>query len=139
MIDAFTRYLGTSDGMAVLFVLDVFIKATLLVVAAWLATSMLRRASAAVRHRVWGLAFASLLLLPVLPAFMPGWRLPIVPGLGKTRTANPALSLEVQPTASRSLELHRPGMVPSLPGLSTESVPPISAASRSASRSPGAR
>ena len=44
--------------------LDTGVKATVLLVVALLATALLRRASAAVRHRVWCLAFAGLLLLP---------------------------------------------------------------------------
>ncbi len=138
MIDVLTRDLAATDGAAVLFLLDIFLKATLLIVAAWLATSLARQSSAAVRHRIWGLAFAGLLLLPVPPAFLPGWRLPIVPALGNTQTASPSLSPQVQRTASRSLELDRPGMIPDLPEQYTELVPPIPAHSSSTSRSANA-
>ncbi|HEV3339558.1 MAG TPA: M56 family metallopeptidase, partial [Pirellulales bacterium] len=61
------------------FLLDAAAKATVLLVAATLATALLRRSSAAVRHRIWCLTFAALILLPGLSAALPEWRLAVLP------------------------------------------------------------
>ena len=53
--------------------LDCAAKSVLILTLAGLAVLCLRRASAAVRHLVWFLAVASLLLLPVLSCLLPGW------------------------------------------------------------------
>ena len=60
-----------------LLLVEVAIKVTLLALAGYLATWLLGRWSAAVRHRVWTLVFVSLLALPVILVALPGWRLPI--------------------------------------------------------------
>ncbi|HEV3339561.1 MAG TPA: M56 family metallopeptidase [Pirellulales bacterium] len=61
------------------FLLDAAAKATVLLVAATLATALLRHSSAAVRHRIWCLTFAALVLLPGLSAALPEWRLAVLP------------------------------------------------------------
>ena len=48
-----------------LFVLDVIVKATVLLAIALLVSSLLRSKPAAIRHRVWCLAFCGLLGLPL--------------------------------------------------------------------------
>lgn len=48
-------------------------KGTLLVTAAWALAIASRGASAAWRHRVWGLTFAALCLLPLLSLTVPSW------------------------------------------------------------------
>ncbi|HEX7449542.1 MAG TPA: M56 family metallopeptidase [Pirellulales bacterium] len=58
---------------------DVIVKATVLLLLSMLAAAIWRRSSAAVRHRVWCLAFAALLLLPALSAGLPEWRLEVLP------------------------------------------------------------
>lgn len=58
---------------------DALVKATLVLAAAWLAAGLLRAASAAHRHRLWCVALAGLLLLPVLSASLPAWQLAILP------------------------------------------------------------
>ncbi len=75
-----------------LFLVDVAAKATLLLVVALLATWILRRSSAAVRHRVWGLTMGSLVLLPALSWMLPTWRLPILPA-GTGPDANRAAAI----------------------------------------------
>ena len=59
----------------------VVLKATIILGIAWLATTLLRRASAALRHGVWSLALGSLLLLPLLSVFMPSWSLDLPEGI----------------------------------------------------------
>lgn len=58
---------------------DVLIKATLLLLVVTVADRVLRQASSAVRHRIWGIAFVALLLLPIMSATVPLWRLAILP------------------------------------------------------------
>ena len=53
------------------FMADVLLKATLILLAVTLVDRVLQRASAAVRHRMWSMAFVALLLLPVLSATVP--------------------------------------------------------------------
>ena len=59
--------------------LDATVRATVLLTVAWLADRMLRRSSAAVRHRVWASVLIGLLTLPVLSRLLPGWSLPVLP------------------------------------------------------------
>jgi len=58
---------------------DAAAKATIVLCLATAAATALRRSSAAVRHRLWGLALGALALLPILSWSLPGWRLPILP------------------------------------------------------------
>ena len=79
MSDTFAWFTTAARDSAALLLLDTVLKATVLLIVAYLAAALLHRASAAVRHRVWCLAFSGLLLLPVLSSLLPGWRAPIRP------------------------------------------------------------
>src|SRR2546421_6389618 len=57
-----------------LLLLDSAIKGTALLVLAAIATLILRRDSAATRHLVWLLALVAMLVVPVLSALLPQWR-----------------------------------------------------------------
>ena len=57
---------------------DALIKVTFVLGLAGIATVVLGRSSAAVRHLVWTLALSSALMLPVLSIALPRWQLPIV-------------------------------------------------------------
>lgn len=81
MIDTFTASGAAATDAVGSFLLDTILKGTVLSILACVAATLLRRASAAVRHRVWCLAFLGLLLLPALLVALPAWRVPIVPGL----------------------------------------------------------
>src|SRR5262245_10846062 len=59
-----TLWIGVADAIA---------KATLLFLAAGLASFLLRRRSAALRHMIWTLTLASVLVLPVLSIALPHW------------------------------------------------------------------
>jgi hypothetical protein len=59
--------------------LDVLVKATVLLLAAMLADRAMSRGSVATRHRLWSTAMLMLLLLPILSATVPQWRLAILP------------------------------------------------------------
>ncbi len=68
------------------------LKASLLLGAAGVAAWLLRGASAAARHGVWCFALLGLLLLPLLSAMLPAWRVAALPSL-------PAASLSEWPFA----------------------------------------
>jgi beta-lactamase regulating signal transducer with metallopeptidase domain len=54
------------------------LKASPLLLAAWGATALLRRASAATRHFVWVLAIGGTLALPVIAALLPRWEVGVL-------------------------------------------------------------
>lgn len=64
--------------MSAIWIVSTLVKGTLLLLAAIVVVAALRRASAAVRHLVWGTVIASLLVLPLVSAVLP-WQLSIVP------------------------------------------------------------
>src|SRR5260370_1332379 len=53
------------------------LKATVILIAAAGLCFILRRAAAATRHLVWPVAFAALLLLPILSRVTPAWTAPV--------------------------------------------------------------
>ena len=87
--------LSLPDTPAMLPVLVVLVKATILLLLTLLGAAALRRASAGARHIVWTGALAGLVLLPVLSRWMP-WRLAIVPSAVGTmlQTAQPMSNAE---------------------------------------------
>jgi beta-lactamase regulating signal transducer with metallopeptidase domain len=54
------------------------VRATVLLLAAWLATRLMHRASAATRHLIWTSSIAGVLTLPLLGAVVPAWNVPVV-------------------------------------------------------------
>ncbi len=69
---------GLSSASSLLLV-DFAVKGTALLVLAAIAALILRRDSAATRHLVWLMAMVSMLVVPVLSAILPQWR--VLPGL----------------------------------------------------------
>lgn len=57
------------------FAADVVIKATAILLAAWALCTIMPSAPSSRRHLIWFLSLASVLLLPVLGAVLPEWRL----------------------------------------------------------------
>ena len=53
---------------------DAAVRGLLLLALAGLATALMRRASAAARHWVWLLGLVGMMVLPVLSAVLPAWR-----------------------------------------------------------------
>lgn len=74
-----------TDAMAVIL-LDALIKGIVLVAAAGLAGLALRRASAASRHLIGVLGMVGLVILPLLSAGLPRWRVAMLPASGVQRT-----------------------------------------------------
>src|SRR5437868_718806 len=68
---------GASSLLSALLV-DSAVKGTAFLVLACVAAVLLRRDSAAARHLVWLLALVAMLLVPVLSAVLPHWR--VLPG-----------------------------------------------------------
>jgi len=68
---------------------EIAAKATLILLLTALVAALLWRASAAVRHLVWCVGVAGVLVLPLLSAFVPAWELPLLPA--SSAAAPPAL------------------------------------------------
>ena len=79
MFDSFDHIARILPATASSVLLDVLVKATALLIAAVILDRLLRKASAALRHRMWCLTFVGLLALPLLAAILPAWRIPILP------------------------------------------------------------
>lgn len=86
------------------------IRATVLLLGAWLATRALRRTSAATRHLIWASAVAGVLTLPVLAAVVPVWNVPLISMVTTTDlplesvapSATPKVAANAVPTPSSS-------------------------------------
>ncbi len=92
--------LDTSSMIA--FLLEITLKGTLVLAAAGLAASLLKSASAAVRHLIWSTTLVLLLVLPVFVAFTPSYDLPVLPSELSQFPVERALSLQTEP--SRAVE-----------------------------------
>jgi hypothetical protein len=64
-----------------LAVIDVIVKATVLLVAGFGLQRLTRRASAASRHAVWVAIFVALIVLPAMRVAGPAWRVHVLPAL----------------------------------------------------------
>ncbi len=81
---------------------SLFAKGTVLLLAAWTACSLLRRASAATRHLIWAAALVAVLLLPVLSLSLPRWNVAVAPHAAVSPAAPPLAAAPV-PSADASL------------------------------------
>ncbi len=66
---------------------DTAARGTVLLMTAFMVTSMNHRWSAAIKHRIWSLTMFSLLLLPAVAWLLPSWQLPIWPANPQTSRA----------------------------------------------------
>ena len=90
------------------------LRATVVLLAAWGATYLLRRGSAATRHLVWTAAVTAVLVLPLLSIALPRWNVPVVditanldaPLDGATR--QPAIAREADPRPAATREPKAP-------------------------------
>ena len=91
-----TPILAANSMYLLLVMLDVAVKAFVLIAVAGLITLLLRRASAAMRHLAWTLALVSLVLLPVLSITMPQLQIPILPaGVSGIVKSEPAAGMAI--------------------------------------------
>ena len=58
---------------------EVALKGTMLLGIAMAAAILLRRSTATIRHMVWSMSLAGLLIVPVLALMLPGWSVPLLP------------------------------------------------------------
>jgi HEAT repeat protein/beta-lactamase regulating signal transducer with metallopeptidase domain len=78
---------------------NVSVKVTIILTAVWLATRLLRRGSAAVRHLVWVTGVAGILILPLAWLILPAWYVPLLARSGVL----PAAEFTVPSGAARSV------------------------------------
>ena len=87
------------------------VRSTALLGIAALLTLVLCRRSAAIRHLVWGLALAGVLILPLAGAVLPGVPVPVPQALADALPASPVATADVAPTRE-SLPLAPPATDP---------------------------
>ncbi|HJQ70762.1 MAG TPA: M56 family metallopeptidase [Blastocatellia bacterium] len=98
-----TSQLLTSGGEPALFLLDMALKATAIILAAIALSLALRRASAATRHLLWSASLVGLLALPVLAYWLPDWRVAVLPESFSTVKSNsiaPDVEVVAQPVTA---------------------------------------
>jgi beta-lactamase regulating signal transducer with metallopeptidase domain len=78
MIDSLLQATNVWSDELSLAVLVFALRATVLLLAALVATRILRNSSAATRHLVWSVAVAGVVALPVLTIVVPAWNVPVV-------------------------------------------------------------
>ena len=108
---------GLSSASSLLLV-DSAVKGTALLVLAAIAAMILRRDSAATRHLVWLLAMVAMLVVPVLSAMLPQWRVlpdwagispkPAVVATSPPAIARPADGAVELPRNAEPVEVDRP-------------------------------
>ena len=81
--------LVSPSGSALHALLELSIRATIVLVAAWAATACLRRAPAALRHALWCAALGAVLALPALSFALPAWHLSLPSSLAPAAPALP--------------------------------------------------
>src|SRR3989442_11542823 len=103
-----------------LLLVDSAVKGTALLVLAASAALILRRVSAATRHLVWLLAMVAMLVVPVLSALLPQWRVlpewagmspePVVVATSPPSIARPADDAVELPQQAAPVEAERPSV-----------------------------
>ncbi|MEO1526813.1 MAG: M56 family metallopeptidase, partial [Planctomycetota bacterium] len=99
------------------FALDLVAKATLVLIGVIVSDSLfVRNASAAIRHRLWSLAFISLLLLPILSLTVPTCRIAVLPNAWeRPPEAPPRTSAVISEPRIKSIASLAPTGAPSPP------------------------
>ncbi len=93
------------DVSSLWLALDIVLKATLVLAMAAVVTIMLRKSSAALRHRVWAMAFAVLLMLPLANTLLPGLSWRVVPPEWKVANAINSVR-HAQPPVAGDINVH---------------------------------
>ena len=102
-----------------LLLVDSAIKGTVLLMLAAVAALILRRDSAATRHLVWLLAIVAILVVPVLSAMLPQWRVlptwmssaqPVVAEVSPPSVVSPTIGVRELPQRVASVEVERPAI-----------------------------
>ncbi len=103
--------------------IDLALKATVVLTLAWGASFALRRSSAAVRHRLWGLALCGLLALPLLTWLLPTWRISVLPAQQLSVESSQAV-LPSHSVANTVPEFDRTALDVPIPDREVEQKPP---------------
>jgi beta-lactamase regulating signal transducer with metallopeptidase domain len=117
-------------------VLAFALRGTVILLGAWGATRLLRRASAATRHAVWTSAIAAVLVLPLLSATIPAWNVPVFTITARTDVAEPVES-NAAPTSPTPVITRQPNAqqnTQSAPSAVISGAGPMAATSISADR-----
>jgi beta-lactamase regulating signal transducer with metallopeptidase domain len=101
---------------------DLLLKASVVLLVAWIATRSLWWTSAAIRHAIWCLAFLALMVLPALERVLPSWGLD---SLVSQQTVAP--SETASPTVPVVAEVAVSAQVPPAPAPPPAARPPIEA------------
>lgn len=75
--------------------LELTIKAILILSVAGFLSVWLRNASAALRHTIWSMALGGLLALPLLTFVVPAWRVAILPAPNQTGELQRVATIEI--------------------------------------------
>jgi beta-lactamase regulating signal transducer with metallopeptidase domain len=98
MIESLFQSSGSWSEQLSVGLLIFAVRATLILLAAFLVTRLIRGTSAATRHLVWTAAVAGVLVLPLLSAVLPSWNVPVVTIRAKLDAPiDAALGSEVRP------------------------------------------
>lgn len=122
--------------------LDVALKATLILLVAAVLALVLRRTSAALRSLLWSATFGALLALPLLLATLPAWRSPLVPDVGwrsatgptESSIATTVVAARAPARAVRPAHAAPAGEVPTVPLSSERAIPVELCAARALGR-----
>ena len=87
--------------------LDLAIRASVLLLLAWLATSVLRTRSASMRASIWTAAFTALLALPIVSVVVPAWQIPVL---------QQRVESAVTPVTPGAIDRDNEPAIPSTPG-----------------------
>lgn len=87
--------MDSSTGFSLAVVSGIALKTALVLIVASLVTAIMHRRSAAARHMVWALALGGALVLPVLSAVVPVWRIAIPHALMPMSAPNDPVSVDV--------------------------------------------
>ncbi|HEX8391679.1 MAG TPA: hypothetical protein VF665_04900, partial [Longimicrobium sp.] len=79
------------------------LKATLILALTAAASTLLWRASAAVRHMVWCVGVVCVLALPVFSVLIPAWEVPILPAAASASTARAPSALDAVASADNAV------------------------------------
>ncbi|HEY2840725.1 MAG TPA: hypothetical protein VGJ26_16330, partial [Pirellulales bacterium] len=112
-------------GTSSLWLVDSAVKGTALLLLAAVATLFLRRDSAATRHLVWLLAIVAMLIVPVLSALLPQWRVlpewanvsrePVVVAANQAFSAGPVEGTMKLPQQAEPVEFAQPEAIADQP------------------------
>ena len=107
-------------SQALAFLVDNALKGGVVIAIAAAIAWTLRRSPAAVRHRIWSAAIAAQLVIPVLSAILPTWRVPVMAPPSWVESPAPAVSV---PNDSIAATPAAPVVTEQVPQAATDNAP----------------